>query len=158
MVYYKTIKDFYSNIPSSAVFLGIDYGQKKIGLSISDNSNKIALSYKTIYQTSSDVAKEIANIINELSINCIVIGYPLEISGNEGKACQNVLKFCDTTLKTIEIPIFLQDERFSTKIIGQALRSTKVKTKRMNTLEDSLAAASILQTTLNQINSAYGLK
>ena len=50
MVYYKTIKDFYFNIANTPVLLGIDYGQKKVGLSTSDKSNSIALAYKTIYQ------------------------------------------------------------------------------------------------------------
>lgn len=158
MVYYKTIKDFYSHLPTTPVFLGIDYGQKKIGLSVSDNSNKIALSYKTIYQKNNSAITELKKIIKILSINSIVIGYPLEISGHEGKACQNILKFCDKLLQEVKMPIFLQDERFSTKIIGQALRSTKVKTKRMNTLEDSLAAASILQTALDQINATHAFK
>ncbi len=153
MVYYKTIKDFYSNTPKPLVLLGIDYGMKKVGLSISDKNNKIALAYKIIFQHNNNATKEIIEIVNTLSITGIVIGYPLEISGNEGSACQTVLKFCDKITQEKNIPIFLQDERFSTKIIGKTLRATNVKTKRINALEDSLAAASILQTALDQINS-----
>lgn len=152
MVYYTTIKDFYFNTPKPLVLLGIDYGQKKIGLSTSDQNSKMALPYKTILNHD-NIIKEIITIIHTISATGVVIGYPLETSGNEGKACQNVLGFCDRLLQEISISIFLQDERFSTKIIGQALRSTKIKTKRMNILEDTLAAASILQTTLDQINS-----
>ena len=50
MVYYKTIKDFYFNTPKPLVLLGIDYGQKKIGLSTSTKDNRMALAYKTILQ------------------------------------------------------------------------------------------------------------
>lgn len=153
MVYYKTIKDFYFNTSKPLVLLGIDHGLKKIGLSISDKNNKIALAYKIIFQHNNNAIKEIIEIIQNLSITGIVIGYPLETSGNEGTACQTVIKFCDKITLEKNIPIFLQDERFSTKIIGRTLRSTNIKTKRINALEDSLAAASILQTTLDQINS-----
>lgn len=153
MVYYKTIKDFYFNIPKPLVLLGLDYGKKKIGVSISDKNNTMALVHKIIYQDKDNAIEEIIEIIKQLSITGIVIGYPLETSGNEGDACKSVIEFCNKLSSKIEIPIFLQDERFSTKIIGQALRSTKVKTKRMNQIEDSLAAVNILQTTLDQIKS-----
>ena len=151
MVYYKTIKDFYFNTKKPLVLLGMDWGQKKLGLSISDQNNSIALKYKTLIQNK-NTFKELSSIIKNLSITGIVIGFPLETSGNEGKSCQNVLKFCDNLSKEIEIPIFLQDERFSTKIIANTLRSTGIKTKKIIELEDSLAAANILQTALDQIN------
>ena len=63
MVYYKTIKDFYLNTRKPLVLLGIDYGQKKIGLSISDKNNKMALAYKTVFQQKTDAIKELIDII-----------------------------------------------------------------------------------------------
>ena len=151
MVYYKTIKDFYLHTPKPLVLLGIDYGKKKIGLSISNQNNTLALRYKTIYQGPTTI-DDLAQLVQELSITGIVIGYPLETSGNEGSSCQEVLKFCDKVLQSLPIPIFLQDERFSTKIIGQGLRASKTKIKKIIQLEDSLAAAAILQTALDQIS------
>ena len=152
MSIYKIIKGFYDAIGTSGALLGIDHGQKKIGLGISDPARQIAFAYEIIINTHNDATFAfLKNIVETKNVSGVVIGLPLTPSGEEGESCKRVMSFCDSLCKVINLPIFLQDERFSTKMVRQHLLFTGMKSSKKQIVEDKLAAANILQTTLDQM-------
>ena len=152
MVPYKIIKNFYSTISPNGSLLGIDYGQKKIGLSISDTTRRLAFAHE-ILQNNHDISTftAIKNIIEIKNIAGIVIGFPLQPNGEEGSSCAQVTNFCNNLAQIVNLPIFLQDERFTTKIVRQNLLASGMKSAKKKFVEDKLAAAGILQTSLDQL-------
>ena len=91
--------------------LGIDYGDSRIGLAISDTNKIIASPFKTIKNKGFDKTKEkIFDIIQENEIEIIVLGLPISMSGADTNQTKRVRKFQDL-IQDLEVPIQIQDER-----------------------------------------------
>ena len=126
-------------------FLGIDYGDSRIGLAISDPNKIIASPFKTIKNEGFDKTKEkIFDIIKENEIELIVLGLPLGLSGSDTTQTQRVRMFQDF-IKDLDIPIHMQDERLSSLSAKKSLIQQKIKTGHNKHLIDSTAAAIFLQ-------------
>lgn len=152
MLYCKTIKDFSDNLPNVGFLLGVDYGQKKVGLSLSDSKQIFAMPHSVIkLKTIKEISAEIARLVRDKPLCGIVFGYPLEISGETGQSCKNVEKFVeDLDLSKLDTPYYYQDERFTTKSASKFLEANIPSKKRRDLVDDdSMAAAYILQTALD---------
>ncbi len=125
-------------------YLGIDYGDKKIGLAIADSETKIASPYK-ILTNSKDVLSKISEICHEEDIDKIIIGLPLTLKSSTSKQTEIVLNFIDKFKKIIDLPIIEQDERLSSGYAKELLKQIKVKH-----LDDDVAAMIILQSYLDE--------
>ena len=126
-------------------FLGIDYGDSRIGLAISDPNKIIASPFKTIKNEGFDKTKEkIFDIIKENEIELIVLGLPLGLSGSDTTQTQRVRMFQDF-IQDLDIPIHMQDERLSSLSAKKSLIQQKIKTGHNKHLIDSTAAAIFLQ-------------
>lgn len=147
-----TIVNFRARTASRSRILGIDYGTKKIGLSISDRAKIIASPYDTIIRSSltRDI-EAIIDIIRENDIGAIVFGYPVESSGHAGGACAAVDKFCQQLTAKIDLPYFLQDERLSTSAVRHILNETNLSRQKKDALDDKMAACYILQIVLDMM-------
>lgn len=93
-------------------YLGIDYGESKIGLAKASDEARAAIPFRTVLNTQ-DVIDELERIILVEGFQHIVIGYPLTLAGEAGAATRMVDAFIEK-LKTLSISISKQDERFST--------------------------------------------
>ena len=125
--------------------LGIDYGESRIVLAISDPNKIIASPFKTILNNGYDKTKEkILNIIQEYKIEIIVLGLPLSMSGNDTNQTKRVRKFQDL-IQDLDVPIQMQDERLSSLSAKKSLIQQKIKTGHNKHLIDSTAAAIFLQ-------------
>lgn len=125
--------------------LGIDYGNKYIGLALSDENQKIALPYKVIENKGKKFLKEeLENLCFEKEVGKVVIGLPLGLSGLETKQTLKVKEIVDFFKKEFFIPIEIEDERLTSKMADGLLG--KVKTKR----SDAVAAMIILQSYLDR--------
>ncbi len=93
-------------------YLGIDYGEAKIGLAKASDEARVAVPFRTVLN-SADLIDQLERIILAEAIQHIVVGYPLMLSGDEGAATNMVDGFIEK-LKTLSLPITTQDERFST--------------------------------------------
>ena len=125
--------------------LGVDYGDSRIGLAISDPSKIIASPFKTIINRGFDSTKEkLFDIIQENDIECIVLGLPISMTGNDTKQTEKVRGFQDF-IKDLNIPIQMQDERLSSHSAKKSLIQQKIKTGHNKHLIDSTAAAIFLQ-------------
>ena len=157
MLYCRVIKDFSAKLPKTGSLLGIDYGAKKLGLSISDEMRVMAMPYKIIRSSNfQEIGSELKKIIMNKAVSGVVIGYPLESSGNVGESCERVERFVRSLeLLGLEVPYYYQDERLSTKSATKFLRTQFSSNKRLEQQDDdSLAASYILQTTLDLINNS----
>ena len=124
--------------------LGIDYGDKKIGLAIADLETKIATPYK-ILTNQGDYLAKISEICQGEEIEKIIVGLPLTLKSSTSKQTKKVLDFIDKLKKTIYLPIIEQDERLSSGYAKELLKEMKVKH-----LDDDVAAMIILQSYLDE--------
>jgi len=138
--------EFKSNIGSNCRLLGIDPGNRNIGISVCDENQKVATPLKLIQKSKFEILlKEINEIINENDIKGIVIGNPINMDGSLGKSAQSVYDFSKNLSKNITIPITLWDERLSSQgafnIVSNLGTNSSNRVKNL----DKNAAAFILQ-------------
>ena len=125
--------------------LGIDYGDSRIGLAISDLNKIIASPFHTIANKDSiSLEERFKSIILENDIECIVLGLPISMAGNETRQTVKVREF-SKSLESFGVPIHMQDERLSSLSAKKSLIEQKVKTGHNKHLIDSTAAAIFLQ-------------
>ncbi len=117
--------------------LGIDYGERFIGLAIKKSDISIAYAHKIIDTKNSELLPILKDIIEEEGISKIIIGYPIGMSNNQSRMSKVVDKFIDEELKlNFNIPVEKIDERLTSKII-------KIDT---NKRQDDLSAVQLLET------------
>ncbi len=132
-------------------YLGIDYGEKRIGLAVSDLTNTIATSYKYIINNKSKLAN-LNNIVKELNISHIVIGLPLLLNGQKGGKAVIVEEFAKNLANEVgaNIEIIFEDERLTTVSAERILLEGDVSRKKRKGKIDALAATLILQKHLDR--------
>jgi putative Holliday junction resolvase len=140
------IKDFGDLKKQNKSLLGIDYGEKAIGVSICDRSWTIASPHKTIINKKfTPVANEMFQLIDERDIIGVIIGLPLSMDGTENAMCQTIRQWGRNLMKIKDINIAFFDERFSTALAEQSLNHSDLSWDRKRELVDKVAAGHILQ-------------
>jgi putative holliday junction resolvase len=130
--------------------LGMDYGEKRIGVAISDELGFTAQGLETIHRKNRKHDLEsIGRIIRSFNVEKIVIGYPLRLNGEEGIQCSKVRHFARQLEKAFFVPVVLQDETLTTKEAESILAEANVKRDKRKLLVDKLAAGIILQAYLD---------
>ena len=126
--------------------LALDYGDKKIGVAISDPMKIIAKPLMVINNLSyKHILFEIQNLITDQNIEKIVVGLPLTLKNKKSIQTKKVLKFIEELNKDINLPIIAYDERLTSKIAIQSLINQGVKTGHNKKDIDKTAAAIFLQ-------------
>jgi putative holliday junction resolvase len=95
--------------------LSLDYGEKRIGLAITDRQNKMALPFGMI-ENNEATGENILKLIKENDVGRIVIGRPLNLKGQSGYQAEVVDSFISNILEPYKLPISIVDERFTSKI------------------------------------------
>jgi putative Holliday junction resolvase len=131
-------------------YLSIDYGQKRTGLAICDAGEMIASPLKVLMVAQSELVAGIADIINREKVEAVVLGLPLNMDGTAGRQVKRVQKFAAQMKECIDIPIHFQDERLSSFDAEGKLAGTELTRKKKKKRLDAVAAASILQSFLDQ--------
>ena len=117
--------------------MGIDFGERYIGLAIKKENLAVPYAHKVIDKTKSNLIKELKKTILEEGITKIIIGNPIGLSNNVSRMSKLVDEFITKDLSTnFNIPIVKIDERFTSKVLS------KSKSKR----NDDLSAVKILET------------
>lgn len=132
--------------------LGIDHGDQSLGLALSDPTHTIATAHSTLVKPT--IAKRIGalkQLIREEDIIAMVIGLPLSMQGEETEQCKKVRSFVERISKDIDLPIFLQDERFSSKAADRALQATSMTWQKRAKVDDQMAASFMLQGLLDRL-------
>ena len=133
-------------------YLGLDLGSRTLGIATSDSTGLIASSYQVIrhQEEYARLVCEVCSLVEELKIDAIVLGFPKNMNNSIGPKGELSLKFKSELEKVLSIPIYLQDERLSTKSATDMLISADVSRKGRKKLVDGVAAAIILQTYLDK--------
>jgi putative holliday junction resolvase len=132
--------------------LGLDVGEKTIGLAVSDSDFKVAAPVETIRRTkfAADAAR-LAQLIAERAVGGLIVGLPVNMDGSEGPRCQSVRQFAANLLKRVELPIAFWDERLSTAAVTRAMIDLDVTRAKRAQAVDKMAAAYILQGALDAL-------
>ncbi len=127
--------------------VGIDLGEKRIGVAISDSSGSLATPYEVVTRTGSRDQDHqlIRAIVEEVEAEILVVGLPLSLDGSEGKAAQGARKEAEAIRQTISIPIELHDERFTTVEAERILKEQGLDAAERRKVVDKVAAAILLQ-------------
>ena len=131
--------------------IGIDYGEKRIGLAVSDELEITARGISVIERKSKKAdLGAIAAAVSEYSVGAIIVGYPLRLDGSTGIQCQKVDRFIASLKEIIAVPVIAWDETLSTKEAEDLMRETGVARRKKRGMVDRIAAAFILQDYLNK--------
>lgn len=133
-------------------YLGLDLGTKTIGLAISDKTGLIASSYKVLHHDNNpkDCLDELKFIIETLDVDALVLGLPKNMNNTLGKRAEATLEFKEFLESNIDIPIYLEDERLTTKSAEAILIKGDTSRKKRKKVIDKVAATIILQSFLDQ--------
>ncbi len=149
-----TIEEFKKKYTNKVRLLGLDLGSKKIGVSISDENQSIAIPYKTIIKsTNDDLVNNLLQIIDENNIKGIIIGNPINMDGSLGKSAQSAKDISINITKLIDLPVCLWDERLSTVGAFNLSSQLDVNISKRERDIDKNAAAFILQGALDYLNN-----
>lgn len=134
--------------------LGLDYGQKRIGISISDPLHIIAQPLCTLEGLKQDqIIIKISEIVTEYDVKTIVVGNPLTMKGEIGSSAERVRCFADTLENRIQIRVILWDERLTSRQAHRILHQMDRKPSRMKAKVDLIASGLILENYLDFLNN-----
>lgn len=133
-------------------YLGLDLGSRTLGVAVSDKTGLIASNYKTIRHNEEYdlLLEEVNKLVLELSVDAVVLGMPKNMNGTIGPKGELSIMFKDNLEKILSIPVYLQDERLTTKSATDILIQGNVSRKDRKKVVDSVAATIILQTYLDR--------
>jgi putative Holliday junction resolvase len=131
--------------------LGLDLGQARIGVAVSDEAGRVAVPVGTVRTGAPQDVKAIAALAREYAVARIVVGHPLTLAGASGEAADQAEKFADALRGFLGIPVALQDERLSTVQAEGELRRAGVKGRDRRAVVDQSAATVILQAYLDRV-------
>ena len=132
--------------------LGLDYGERRIGVALSDPLKIIARPLITIDKKKiNDYFSKILEIINNNNVSKVVVGLPLTLKGDNSKQTDDVISFVNELRVKIQLPIITIDERLSSTAAEKSLRNQGIKTGYNKELIDVTAAAIFLQEYLDSL-------
>ena len=133
--------------------LGIDYGDVRVGLAISDELNITAQGLDTlvINNSTKKLINHIQSLIKEYGITTIVFGYPKNMNGTMSDKTKKVDEIISLLKEKVDIEIVKWDERLTTVSAYKTMRKLNISQKKKNTYADKLAATYILEGYLNSL-------
>ncbi|SMC21493.1 putative holliday junction resolvase [Clostridium acidisoli DSM 12555] len=132
--------------------LGLDIGDRTIGIAISDPLGFTAQGITTIRRKNITIdMDELIKICKEYSVETIVAGFPKNMNGTVGPQSEKVLAFCDILKEKIDIPIKMWDERLTTVAAHKAMLEADLSRAKRKKLVDKVAATYILQGYLDSL-------
>lgn len=133
-------------------YLGLDLGSRTLGVSLSDATGTIASSHSIIrhQEEYSRLVLEVEKIVLEYQVSAIVLGYPKNMNNTLGEKAMLSEKFKSMLESRLHLPVYLMDERLSTKQAQDMLIANDTSRKKRKKVIDSVAATIILQSYLDK--------
>ncbi len=150
-----TVDELAALLPSRAPLLGLDVGDKTIGVAVSDPEWRIATPVETIRRTK--FTKDAGRLVDHVTARdpaALVIGLPLNMNGSEGPRAQSVRSFRRNLARFTALPVLFWDERLSTAAVTRTLLEADASRARRAAVVDKMAAAFILQGVLDRLATA----
>ena len=129
--------------------LGLDLGDARIGVAISDEARRMAVPLGTVRTGAPADVRAIADLIREHGVTLVVVGHPLLLSGEAGERAHHAERFAAAIGQVLGVPVRLQDERLSTVEAERALRESGTTGRDLRRTIDRSAATVILQAWLD---------
>lgn len=126
-------------------YLGIDHGDARVGVAVSDEINFMAHPLETIVVKQTRVIPRIRDLVAEKSITTIIVGMPRNMDGSHGPAAEKVRAFIESLREAVVCPVIPWDERMTTMSAQRSLREAGRKAKDQRGVVDQAAAQIILQ-------------
>jgi putative Holliday junction resolvase len=124
--------------------LGIDLGQVRIGVAVSDELGMLAHPVETI-PAGKDAMRRIAELVREKNAERVVIGLPRHMNGSEGEGAEDAVAFSKKLRTLVSCEVVMWDERLTTTAANRALRDSGRKARNSRQIVDQVAAQLILQ-------------
>jgi putative pre-16S rRNA nuclease len=149
---YDDIEDFAGALKPMSALVGLDLGEKTVGVAVSDRIGAVASPLETIRRRKFTLdAERLLAIMAERRIGGIVLGLPRNMDGSEGPRCQSTRAFARNLVRLTDVPIGFWDERLSTVAAEKALLEADTSRKRRGEVIDHVAAGYILQGALDRM-------
>ena len=131
--------------------LGVDLGEKRIGIAVSDSNGKVATPLQVIIRSKSikQDHKKICDLVDEWEVDIVVVGMPYSLNGSKGLAAKTVEKEVKELSSALEVPVATQDERLTTATAAKELAIQGLDSKKQRKVIDQVAASVILQSWLD---------
>ncbi|MBE6632299.1 MAG: Holliday junction resolvase RuvX [Ruminococcaceae bacterium] len=135
---------------SKGKILGVDFGESRCGIAISDSLGFLANGLKTLKVTGlNNLAEDIRVIAEENSVKLIVMGHPVNMNGTLGEKSEKVKAFAERLSEHTGLEVVLFDERCTTMAAHQYLNETNTRGAKRKAVVDTLSAQIILQNYLD---------
>ncbi len=131
--------------------MGIDYGEVRVGIALSDPLRIISSPYKVLSNSEDSLFVELNEIINLENVGKIILGLPLNLAGKDSKKTLEVRKFAEKLTEKVPVPVEFYDERFTTVEANEVLKNMGIKSKDSRKVVDKIAASIILKSYLESI-------
>ena len=132
--------------------LGVDYGERRMGVAISDPLGMFATPLRTVaVKTVEESRDELLKIIDEFDVGLLVIGMPFNMNGSSGEMADKVTKFIEMLKAVTDVPIEIIDERLSSQLVEKSLIAADMRRSKRKEVIDKLAAQVILQSYMDSV-------
>ncbi|MFZ5961791.1 Holliday junction resolvase RuvX [Thalassococcus sp. BH17M4-6] len=148
----EAIEEFAAALPRRQALMGLDLGDKTIGVAVSDLMWSVATPIETIKRRKFTLdAARLQELIAARSVGGLILGLPRNMDGSEGPRCQSTRAFARNLSRLWDGPIGFWDERLSTVAAERALLEADTSRRRRAEVIDHVAASYILQGVLDRI-------
>lgn len=131
--------------------LGIDYGQVRVGLAMTDPEGRMAFPRPAIARTTRDsLFEELAALVRAEGVEAVVVGLPLTLDGEDSLTTRQARNFAASLARRIPAPVHLMDERLSSAAAEAQLKEAGLCSRKRKTRLDSQAAVQILETWISR--------
>lgn len=149
---FESFEEFAAACPAMTALVGLDLGERTIGVAVSDTFGQVATPLETIRRRKFGAdAQKLLAIVAERGVGGIVLGLPRNMDGTEGPRCQSTRAFARNLARLTDLPIGFWDERLSTVAAERALLEADTSRKRRAEVIDHVAAGYILQGALDRM-------
>ena len=150
---HESIEDFAASLPPMQALIGLDLGEKTIGVAVTDSFLSVATPLETVKRRKFGLdAARLSEIIAVRAIGGLILGLPYNMDGSEGPRCQSTRAFARNFARLYpDLPIGYWDERLSTVAAERALLEADTSRKRRAEVIDHVAASYILQGVLDRL-------
>ena len=146
-------EEFTALLSSTPKLMAIDYGSSKVGLALSASNNlPLPMGVRRLKSPESFI-ELIKEAIAEYKPEALVLGLPVNMDGTEGEACKNIRAIAEKLSENCGLPIFLQDERLTSRACDNLLKTTGLNRKKRSKFEDANAACLILESALKRMEN-----
>ncbi len=147
-------EDFAAALKPMSALMGLDLGEKTIGVAVSDRTRGVASPLETVRRKKFTLdSARLLEIIGDREIGGILLGLPKNMDGSEGPRCQSTRAFARNLSRLTDLPISFWDERLSTVAAEKALLEADTTRKRRGQVIDHVAAGYILQGALDRLSN-----